>query len=106
PALAHDVRLATQSGPLLVRNGVVNPAFDAASPSRVIRNGVGISKNTILFVISEQPINFYEFAVFFRDELQCQDALYLDGVVSSLYSVNLRRNDSRADLGPIIGVIQ
>jgi uncharacterized protein YigE (DUF2233 family) len=106
PALAQGVRLATQSGPLLLRNGIINPAFDAASTSRLIRNGVGISKNTILFVISEQPINFYEFAVFFRDELQCQDALYLDGVVSSLYSVKLQRNDSRADLGPIIGVVQ
>jgi uncharacterized protein YigE (DUF2233 family) len=106
PALAHGVRLATQSGPLLLRNGVVNPAFDATSTSRLIRNGIGISQNTVLFVISEQPINFYEFAVFFRDELQCQDALYLDGVVSSLYSVKLQRNDSRADLGPIIGVVQ
>ncbi len=106
PALAHGVRLATQSGPLLLRNGVVNPVFDAASPSRLIRNGVGISKNIILFVISEQPINFYEFAVFFRDELQCRDALYLDGVVSSLYSAKLQRNDYRADLGPIIGVVQ
>lgn len=106
PALAHGVRLATQSGPLLLRKGVVNPAFDAASTSRLIRNGVGISKNTIVFVISEQPVNFYEFAVFFRDELQCQDALYFDGVVSSIYSQSLRRNDSSADLGPIIGVVQ
>jgi uncharacterized protein YigE (DUF2233 family) len=57
-------------------------------------------------VISEQPVNFYEFAVFFRDELQCQDALYLDGVVSSLYSVELQRNDSTTDLGPIVGVVQ
>lgn len=106
PALAHGVRLATQSGPLLLRNGVVHPAFDAASTSRLVRNGVGISKNAILFVISEQPVNFYEFAVFFRDELQCQDALYLDGVVSSLYSVELHRNDSTTDLGPIVGVVQ
>lgn len=83
-----------------------HPALDAASTSRLTRNGVGISKNTILFVISEQPVNFYEFAVFFRDELHCQDALYLDGVVSSLYSVKLKRNDSRADLGPIIAVVQ
>ena len=106
PAHAQGVRLATQSGPLLLRNGVVNPAFDAASTSRLIRNGVGISKNTILFVISEQPVSFYEFAVFFRDELHCRDALFLDGVVSSLYSDTLRRNDSRTDLGPIIGVVQ
>lgn len=106
PPLAKGVRLATQSGPLLLRNGVINSAFDATSTSRLIRNGVGISQNTVVFVISEQPINFYEFAVFFRDELKCPDALYLDGVVSSLYSVSLQRNDSRADLGPIIGVVQ
>lgn len=106
PALAQGVRLATQSGPLLLRNGVVNSALDPASTSRFIRNGVGISKNGILFVISEQPITFYEFAVYFRDELHCEDALYLDGVVSSLYSVDLQRNDSRADLGPIVGVVQ
>lgn len=106
PALAQDVRLATQSGPLLLRNGIVNAALDPASTSRLVRNGVGISKNGILFVISEQPITFYEFAVFFRDELHCENALYLDGVVSSLYSVELQRNDSRADLGPIVGVVQ
>lgn len=106
PALARGVRLATQSGPLLLRNGVIHPALDVGSTSRFIRNGVGISKNTILFVISEQPINFYELAVFFRDELQCQDALYLDGAVSSLYSIRLQRNDSGADLGPILGIVE
>lgn len=106
PALAHDVRLATQSGPLLLRNGVVNSAFDAGSTSRLIRNGVGILNGAVVFVISEQPVNFYEFAVFFRDELQCQDALYFDGVVSSIYSEDLKRHDSRADLGPIVGVVR
>lgn len=106
PARAKGVRLATQSGPMLLRNGVVNSAFDPASTSRLIRNGVGVSNGVIVFVISEQPVNFYELAVFFRDELKCQDALYLDGVVSSLYSVALNRNDSRADLGPIVGVVR
>lgn len=106
PALARGVRLATQSGPLLVRNGVLHPAFKAASTSRLSRNGVGISGDTVVFVISEQPVNFYELATYFRDELHCPDALYLDGVVSSLYSTDLQRNDSTADLGPIIGVLQ
>ena len=106
PALAQGVRLATQSGPLLVRNGVLHPAINAASTSRLLRNGVGISGNTIMFVISEQPVNFYELAIYFRDELHCADALYLDGVVSSLYSTELQRNDSSVDLGPIIGVLQ
>lgn len=106
PALAQGVRLATQSGPLLVRHGLLHPAINAASTSRLPRNGVGISGDTIIFVISEQPVNFYEMATYFRDELHCPDALYLDGVVSSLYSTDLQRNDSTADLGPIIGVVQ
>jgi uncharacterized protein YigE (DUF2233 family) len=106
PALAGGVRLATQSGPLLVRRGVLHPTINAESTSRLPRNGVGISGDTIIFVISEQPVNFYEFATYFRDELRCPDALYLDGVVSSLYSADLQRNDSTADLGPIIGVIR
>lgn len=106
PALARSVNLATQSGPLLVRNGVLHPAFNSASTSRLLRNGVGVSGDTIMFVISEQPVSFYELAIYFRDELHCPDALYLDGVVSSLYSTELQRNDSRKDLGPIIGVVQ
>lgn len=100
------MRIATQSGPLLVRNGVLHPAINAASTSRLLRNGVGISGDTVIFVISEQPVNFYEIATYFRDELHCPDALYLDGVVSSLYSTDLQRNDSTVDLGPIIGVVQ
>jgi uncharacterized protein YigE (DUF2233 family) len=105
PRLANDIRFATQSGPLLLKNGVIHPAFNAASTSRLIRNGVGVFGNAALFVISEKPVTFYEFAVFFRDVLHCKDALYLDGVVSSLYSVDLKRNSQRADLGPIVGVI-
>lgn len=105
PALAQGVRLATQSGPLLVRNGVLHPAINAESTSRLLRNGVGISGDTVMFVISEQPVNFYELAIYFRDELHCPNALYLDGVVSSLYSTDLQRNDSRVDIGPIVGVV-
>ena len=106
PALARGVRLATQSGPLLVRGGALHPAFDPASTSRLTRNGVGVSGDTVVFVISEQPVNFYELAAYFRDELHCPDALYLDGVVSGLYSTDLRRNDATVDLGPIIGVVR
>lgn len=106
PALARGVRLATQSGPLLVRNGVLHPSIKAESTSRLLRNGVGVSGDTIMFVISEQPVNLYEMATHFRDELRCPDALYLDGVVSGLYSIDLQRDDSTADLGPIIGVVQ
>ena len=104
PALSRGVRLATQSGPLLVRHGVIHPAFSASSASRLIRNGVGVSGRHAVFVISEKPVTFYELARYFRDELKCPDALYLDGVVSSLHSAELGRSDVKVRLGPIIGV--
>lgn len=106
PAVANGVRIATQSGPLLVRRGIIHPAFNQNSTSRLIRNGVGVTGGKAYFVISERPVTFYELAIFFRDTLLCQDALYLDGVVSGLYSIDLRRNDSNADLGPMIGGVR
>lgn len=105
-ALARGVRLATQSGPLLLRNGVIHPAFNPASTSRYIRNGVGVLGNKAIFVISNHAVTFHEFAVFFRDTLKCRDALYLDGSVSSLFSATLGRHDAAAQLGPILGVIE
>jgi uncharacterized protein YigE (DUF2233 family) len=104
---AHDgVVLATQSGPLLLKNGEIHPAFRATSASRYIRNGVCAAGSTAIFVISERPVTFHEFASFFRDELHCRDALYLDGAVSSLYSPKLGRNDRWQDLGPLFGVTE
>jgi uncharacterized protein YigE (DUF2233 family) len=101
-----NVSLATQSGPMLVIDGKIHPAFRADSTSRLVRNGVGIvSSKEVVFVISEKPVNFYEFAAYFRDDLHCGNALFLDGTVSSLYSPELKRNDKKIDLGPIIGVV-
>ncbi|KQW63620.1 phosphodiester glycosidase family protein [Variovorax sp. Root411] len=104
PALAKGVRLATQSGPLLLRHGVVHPAFIPHSDSRKIRNGVGVIGHTAIFVISEKPVNFHEFALYFRDVLHCRDALYLDGTVSALHSATLHRSDFVRELGPILGI--
>jgi len=104
--VSQGVRLATQSGPLLVRHGSIHPAFSPTSKSRLIRNGVGVRGGEALFVISEEPVTFYELATYFRDELRCPDALYLDGVVSSLHSAKLRRSDSKVDLGPIIAIVR
>lgn len=104
PALARTVRFATQSGPMLVYDGAINPRFSADSTSRLIRNGVCAQGATVYFAISEAPVNFHEFALYFKEELKCRNALYLDGTVSSLYSAKLGRNDARAMLGPIIAV--
>lgn len=63
--------------------GVIHPSFNSASKSKLIRNGVGVVGGSAIFVISEKPVTFYELAVFFRDVLHCEDAPYLDGVVST-----------------------
>jgi uncharacterized protein YigE (DUF2233 family) len=107
PKLRERVLLATQSGPLLVRGGVIHPAINPNGTSRLFRNGVGVpSPEIAVFAISEEPLNFYEFATLFRDKLGCPDALFLDGTISSLYAPKLKRNDFRMDLGPIIGVTE
>jgi uncharacterized protein YigE (DUF2233 family) len=106
-AVGERILLATQSGPLLVRAGKIHPAFKPDSQSRVIRNGVGVgSADVAVFAITDEAVNLYEFATLFRDVLQCPDALYLDGVISSLHSTKLQRTDKKADLGPIIGVVE
>ena len=105
PTIKPSTSLATQSGPMLVIDGQLHPAFGANSKSRLIRNGVGVvSAEEVVFAISEDPVNFHEFATFFRDELQCENALFLDGTISSLYSTALDRNDMKTSLGPIIAV--
>lgn len=106
PPVGESVRLATQSGPLLLLQGQLHARLNLASRSRHIRNGVGICGGEAVFVISEYKVTLYEFARYFRDELQCSDALYFDGSVSSLYAPALKRNDKRAALGPMIGVIE
>jgi uncharacterized protein YigE (DUF2233 family) len=104
-SLQEPATLATQSGPLLVQAGHINPNLNPQGTSRLIRNGVGVvAPDRVVFAISEDPVSFYEFAQLFRDALKCPDALYLDGNVSSLYVRSLGRNDERVPLGPIIAV--
>ena len=99
--------LATQSGPMLVHQGelTTSPVMNPKSESRHIRNGVcAPSPNSAVFVISESPVTFHEFAVYFRESLGCSEALYLDGSISSLYAPRLGRADHWSSMGPIIGV--
>ena len=105
--IRERVILATQSGPMLVHRGQLHPAFNANSESRLFRNGVcAPSPDEVIFVNSEAPVNFHEFATFFRDKLRCTEALFLDGTISSLHSTALKRSDFRMDLGPIIGIVE
>jgi len=59
------IRFASQSGPMLVIDGKLHPAFEPDGTSRYVRNGVGIAPNGLpLFVISEEPVSFGKFARF------------------------------------------
>lgn len=80
-------RLATQSGPMLVRRGTLARAFPPDSRSRLVRNGVGVrADGTVVFAIADQGASFHQFAAAFRDALRCPDALFLDGTISQLYA--------------------
>jgi uncharacterized protein YigE (DUF2233 family) len=99
-------RDATQSGPMLVIGGALHPRFSADGESHYIRNGVGVrDAHVALFVISRDEVSFGRFARFFRDALQCNDALFLDGHVSSLWAPQLNRQDHGFALGPMVVVL-
>ena len=98
---------ATQSGPLLVIDGEIHPKFIKNGTSKFVRSGVGISKDgsKAIFLISNQAVNFHHFASTFLDRLEIDNALYLDGNISRLYSPKLNRIDFGFDIGPIIAVV-
>ncbi|WP_454855299.1 phosphodiester glycosidase family protein [Rhizobium binxianense] len=104
------VRLATQSGPMLVLQGRLNPIFIVGSTDRTRRSGVGIcGDGAVRFAISEDRVNFHDFARFFRNGLDCADALFLDGGRGTgIYSPALGRNDRswHGGYGPIFGLVE
>jgi uncharacterized protein YigE (DUF2233 family) len=93
--IKEPVIYATQSGPLLVHNGQLNPSFSMGSQNRKLRSGVGVDrKGVVIFAISKGPINFFDFANFFSLQLDCPNALYLDGTISQI----LMNSDEASDL--------
>lgn len=106
-ARGGEPRWATQSGPMLVIEGELHPSFQDDGPSKLIRNGVGVCENGVVrAVISETPVSFGRFARLFRDQLECPNALFLDGTVSSLWAPSLDRRDAGTPLGPMLVAIR
>jgi uncharacterized protein YigE (DUF2233 family) len=56
PALTIKPRLASQSGPLILRRGMIHPAFNVKSANFRQRSAVGIVSATkeIIFVMSDR----------------------------------------------------
>ncbi|MEL7343328.1 MAG: phosphodiester glycosidase family protein [Pseudomonadota bacterium] len=98
-------RIATQSGPMLVIDGALHPAFIQDSDSRLLRNGIGVRDDgMVVFALADTPVNFHTFATYFRDTLKTPNALFLEGRVVRLFSEELGRADLGRPMGPIIGV--
>ena len=82
--------------------GKIHPAFTDGSANLQIRNGVGILPNgNVIFAISKEPVNFYNFALYFKN-LGCKNALYLDGFVSRAYIPSEKLMQTDGNFGVII----
>jgi uncharacterized protein YigE (DUF2233 family) len=105
PLSQRAVSFATQSGPMLVIDGAIHPKFEPDGQSRFVRNGVGIDgQGRAVFAISLQPVSFGSFARLFRYALQCQNALYFDGVVSAFSNADSTLAGGSYPAGPIVSV--
>jgi uncharacterized protein YigE (DUF2233 family) len=104
-AFVNDhVKFATQSGPMLLIDGLIHPAFKKGSTNVNVRNGVGILPDgKLVFAMSTDGINFYDFAEYFKN-LGCRNALYLDGFVSRMYLPSENWIQTDGNFGVIIGV--
>lgn len=82
----HLVVFANQSGPILIRNGELNPLFTPGSTNTTTRNAVCVRSSTrIMLVTAQDPVSFHDFARVLKDRFGCQSALYLDGTISKFY---------------------
>jgi len=99
-----NIKFATQSGPMLLVEGAIHPAFKKGSANLNIRNGVGILPgNKLVFAMSKNPVSFYDFAEYFKN-LGCRTALYLDGFVSKTYLPEKHWVQTDGKFGVMIGV--
>lgn len=98
-----NIRLATQSGPMLVIDGKVTSVYNQRSSS-IRRNGVGILPDgNVLFVLAIKEVTFKEFTDFFI-KYKCTNALNLDGGVSDAYCPSKNKLEGTGDFGPILVV--
>lgn len=98
------VKFATQSGPMLLIDGQIHPSFTKGSTNVYIRNGVGVlPNNKLVFAMSKSEINFYDFAVYFKN-LGCKNALFFDGFVSRTYLPEKKWVQTDGNLGVMVGV--
>jgi uncharacterized protein YigE (DUF2233 family) len=100
PCKTKGMTYATQSAPMLVINGKINP--NLPDGNLIVRNGVGVRKDGKVF-FAVKWMRFREFAQFFIDN-QCVNALYLDGGVSEKWEKGDLFATNGGPFGPMIVV--
>lgn len=96
---------ATQSGPILIADKVINGIFSTSSENRLVRNAVCVkSPHEVVLAATSTPVSFFEFSRILLVRLGCVDALFLDGKISKLYPLN--DADFGVSYGPMLGVVR
>jgi uncharacterized protein YigE (DUF2233 family) len=101
------ITIGLQSGPILIRDGVINPRFLADSTSRFTRNAVCLlSPAHGVLLYAPEPVSLFEFSQALLD-FGCRDALYLDGHLSQMWPFTEPLDGAqRQSLATIVGVTQ
>jgi len=94
-----NAQYATQSGPMLLVNRLINKNLPRGS--YIMRNGVGVrADGKVVFACFRT--NFINFAIWFKNQ-NCINALYLDGGVSDYWVPGSLFNFGK--YGPIVGAV-
>ena len=85
-----SIRLAIQSGPMLINQSLICSSFNPNSVNRNLRSGVGVyttqtNQKYIVFAVSETPVSFFELAEFFHYKFNCSSALSLESANCAIY---------------------
>ncbi len=102
-----SIKMATQSGPMLVIDNKIHPKFTQTSINFKIRSGVGvIDHQRVVFAVTLDKFTFYDFAETFKDIFACQNALFLDGQISKMYLKGYPEIEYSGMFGPIISITE
>lgn len=98
----NNISFATQSGPLLIIDGGINSNITKLTGSTT-RNAACINdEKDLILTISTKSVTFSELANHLKNNLHCQNAIFLDGGISDYLDTN--HNGLIRGLGPLIAI--
>lgn len=84
--ISKEIQFVVQLGLMLMENGVINLCIYFNVVLSKICNGVGINKyGNVVFLLSQQVINFYDFVCYVKVKLNVEQLFYFDGMILYMY---------------------